>query len=1826
MTDSTEKRELDLVDKVDFRILEVANNEQKLEQLLSRYLAPLVLKAGSPHASVRAKVIAVLKRVTTFVQPPGIVLPVAALIDQFKSNSSPVVKQFDLVFIQHSVPRMDVADRRDLFPKVTKEISHGDADAAGPSDAGFFDIFLRLLTDVKFPGRGTKDDVALRETLGLTDSDAKYLSKWLGKVLLLKSAGAGATADALRGVNPPPTFTASELDFLVPTHRPVSAAFTAIADLRLKAISFLASGAFKDSERFIPALYAASATDSRVSSIGDELLKKSSVDLEDATLVKSLFDSHSRLGPAYRTRILGILSKSTVSTTMTAEILEAAKLDIAPVDAGSAEQTQRQGTLERTKLHRALFQYLRWAATVGPTKGKFDIGYKLLEKMQEFIKSQGWPVAEKTSADDVALRSLAYESIGILGKVATMTAQQRFTLSGWIFRSLAEDPNPEVVVNIDGAVSMLTALYPPEAEPSYSNIFGIRTLLLNYMNAKTEPPVVRSVRHAAVKWANKCLPFDSAQARWIDILAVGARSDERSDVIEEGQKGLDPWAQYAHSPGADVKLPDWKEMLFMYFDGWLQERPQTDSNNEMDLDTDIIPQFRFSDDNILAFPIAINYCKQMLLLAALKDFKMDPDWTRNLQNLVNTDLNTRNEIREYLAKLPDGGHIMYFLKRCLDGLNLKNEATVEEAARSFTDVASLSPLGAVAYLANLAPQLIPFVKSNKKELRVLAAEAFGVLAAHPANGTERISQLIAPILELTKDSENKFGAELNAAEGATLAFAHFYSRLVFYGREIPAGTTYPLDLLVKERIPPSLKETLLEAFAQLWSAGLGAPSAESGVPAKVVIDLLLGLGKKGNEKAISALGKLAIALKEENGETKWDEGLIGSILNGLFGLYEIKQAEVHFAVGEAIAAAVGRWDADCVKLGLNVDSPGGSFKKPHRPAHLTGALDKFIQDCKGTKPSLLKASGIWLFCIVQYCPHLEEVKSRLREIQAAFMRLLHTRDELTQETASRGLSLVYEKGDESVRGQLTKDLVSAFTGSSTTLKVDEDTELFDAGALPTGDGKSITSYKDIVNLASEVGDQTLVYKFMSLATNAAMWTTRSAFGRFGLSNILSESEVDPKLYPKLYRYRFDPNTNVQRSMDDIWKSIVKDSNAVLEKHFDAIMEDLLKSALGREWRMREASCGAIADLVQGRPFPKYEKYYTEIWKVALKLMDDVKGSVRAAALKLCIGLSNGLLRLLEESTGGSSVQAMLKEVIPFLLSSQGVDNSVEDVKLFSTLTLINIAKKGGRNLRPFMSEMIPQLLGLLSTIEPEQIGFYYQRVGEGGRELIDKRRAAMVSQSPISEAIENCLRFVDDETLTELAPTLEATIKSALGMPTKIGCSRMLITLFSTHANAMRPLAARFLQLMEKQTLDANDEVSKSYARAAAYIIRAAPADAKEKFCTKCLDLYFSAEDERRRQKVADVTVALAKSAPDQFTSMASLLLPFAYFASNDVDQYTRTAFAVAWDQHAGGSRTVAWHLPEIVALVTRGLDAPRWSLQHTACFTIATAIEALAGSTEATGQISETNIKVVWPVFDRALALKTFDGKERLLKAFPPFVEKGEVLWKDGGAAAVQQRKIALREAKRNNAGYKVHAYVCLWKFAKARKDLELLDDVIDIVQPALDEFEDEAEADKMDVDSKEDGEHAAALAENAFEAIVRGYNRRKMAEEPINSLSTILKTLKPYLKEAKFSLIRRKVWFTALIDAMDDAKAKASKDESALAKAYIDTLSLDVVEAGTEVQRIERAKAVGAVARAWKRGVFGQKEGIIEVMRGAVEKIILEERSMAVKDALKKALEEMK
>jgi proteasome component ECM29 len=776
------------------------------------------------------------------------------------------------------------------------------------------------------------------------------------------------------------------------------------------------------------------------------------------------------------------------------------------------------------------------------------------------------------------------------------------------------------------------------------------------------------------------------------------------------------------------------------------------------------------------------------------------------------------------------------------------------------------------------------------------------------------------------------------------------------------------------------------------------------------------------------------------------------------------------------------------------------------------------------------------------------------------------------------------------------------------------------GALPTGEGKSVTSYKDIINLANEVGDQSLIYRFMALATNAATWTARSAFGRFGLSSILSDAELDPKIYPKLYRYRFDPNPNVRRSMDDIWKAVVKDQTVTIDVHFDAIMVDLLKSILdGREWRVREASCAAIADLIYGQPYLKYEKYYVDIWQVSLKVLDDQKGSVRAAALKLCMSLSKTLVSQLQENNSSSSAQAMISQVLPFLLSDKGIENSVEEVKFLAISTVLDVVKSGGDALKPFIPTIITHFLGLLSTVEPSQVNYYYQRVNEEDREGLDRLRSTAATRSPMFECISNCLRFTDESVMSQLAPQLVATIKSALGMQTKIGCSEVLSTLALRHSISLTPYSAMFVKSLHTQILDRNNEVSKAYAKSAAYLLRSASPETRDRYTTRLVDLYFAAEDDLRRQKVGDAVLAIAKVSPDAFTDLESRLLPFTYFAKHDTDDYVSEVCEAAWNEHAGGNHTVKRYVSEISGLISKGLETSKWALQHGAAFTVASMVTAMSNGVGRAGQFSESTIQQVWPVLDKALSLKTFKGKERLVTAYPLFIGHCKKLWEPESATSIQTKKIAIREAKRNNDEYRPYAFEALAGYAAVREDLDMYAEVAALVAEYLTP---DGEAHKLT-------ELERKTTEAALTAAMTAYNRPKMRSAPTYVLGDIATTV----EGAKQSVsIVKDTLFTQALHVLEQAAQSgvaASSDQSLLATRWFRLLVQDEAAVVLESQRTTRAKALLALATAWKNCIFGDGEAqgfLHEEMQQKITQMKTAERSLDVQKLLDQVSQKLK
>lgn len=1017
----------------------------------------------------------------------------------------------------------------------------------------------------------------------------------------------------------------------------------------------------------------------------------------------------------------------------------------------------------------------------------------------------------------------------------------------WLFDSLAKDASGNsITVSIDESLSTILGsmgrLDICKAEQEV-----LEDLLIDQMVQSSDlegSKRLRSTRYVAVRFANRCLPYSSVKARWIDVLASGAISD-RPEVREEGERGLSPY-WYRMLNGSNVGA-DTPALVFPTFEAVVEQFFITQTRITSNEPAVIVNRTR--DLNRSSFQFMVGFSRRMFIQQALAvaevPVNLDHDWERRLDAMVESDAPARTGVKSQLQTTMTASPETLDILLCALFECVTAEAAIVE--NHLVEVLALSPDALIRKHVARVTTLVPILKSNNHGKRMTAAQAVGILGSHPDCNA---GPIVEGLLSTTLDWSKAVGSSLNAVHGAVTALGFLFSRSACRGQ---AMETHEFLKLLFEIFSESRDETLQEAthvaigqmcmFASLTPAAIDQYST-----VRAVSDKLYERAKEGNETAILCLGQLSMIVSEDSDDLKHLE-------DQLHKLHEIRQSEIHFTVGEAFSYLAAGWQSDALatKLDIEINTTIDKLGQP-RSNTLTKLVDRVLADCATTKPALKKAAVMWLLCLVQYCG--EQIQGRLAECQAAFRRCLSDRDELVQETSSRGLGLVYEKGDRSLKDDLVRDLVSSFSSDKAQLSgnVSADTQLFEPGQLPTGDG-SVSTYKDIMSLASEVGDSSLVYKFMSMASSNAIWSSRAAFGRFGLSRVLSDSSVDgylsnnPKLYPKLFRYRFDPNGGVQRSMNDIWTALVPDSAATIDKHFDAIMEDILSSILGKEWRVRQACCAAIADLVQGRPLEKYEGYLERIWSQCFKVLDDIKESVRAAAASLARTLTGVLTRALEaDHSSTKNASAMLKHVLPFLLSPSGMESSAKDTQTFSVVTLLEIIKKAnGATIRPFIPELVERLIGLLSSLEPEAVNYIHLNAAKYNltEQKIDDMRLSSVRSSPLMEAIERCLDLLDDDTMRLLQPKLESAMKNAVGLPSKVGASRVLVSLSTRQMVKFKPYADDALKLIEKLVIDRNDTVASSYAAAAGYVARGASDKQVLRLISFAKKLYFESEGDR---------------------------------------------------------------------------------------------------------------------------------------------------------------------------------------------------------------------------------------------------------------------------------------------------------------------------------------------------------------------------------------------
>ena len=190
-----------------------------------------------------------------------------------------------------------------------------------------------------------------------------------------------------------------------------------------------------------------------------------------------------------------------------------------------------------------------------------SIASRVVIRLRDFIDHQGWP--RPGANEDLVSRGYAYEVIGLLAKAGPRTViiedeHASLDLLRWLFDSLARDSSGSaIVVSIEESLStVLSSMSRMQLSTEEKTV--VEELLIDQMTQSADlenNKRLRSTRYVTIRFANRCLPYASAKARWINVLGLGALND-RVEVREEAERGLSPYWYRMLNGSLGTSLPE----------------------------------------------------------------------------------------------------------------------------------------------------------------------------------------------------------------------------------------------------------------------------------------------------------------------------------------------------------------------------------------------------------------------------------------------------------------------------------------------------------------------------------------------------------------------------------------------------------------------------------------------------------------------------------------------------------------------------------------------------------------------------------------------------------------------------------------------------------------------------------------------------------------------------------------------------------------------------------------------------------------------------------------------------------------------------------------------------------------------------------------------------------------------------------------------------------------------------------------------------------------------------------------------------------------------
>uniref|UniRef100_A0A3B5M217 Uncharacterized protein n=1 Tax=Xiphophorus couchianus TaxID=32473 RepID=A0A3B5M217_9TELE len=1543
--------ELNQLERVFLR-LGHAETDDQLQDIISKFLPPVLLKLSSVQEGVRKKVMELLVHLNKRIKSrPKIQLPVETLLVQYQDPAAAsFVTNFTIIYIKMGYPRLEVAKQCELAPTLITAMEG----KPQPQQDSLMHLLIPTLYHMKYPADSSKGVSPFN--LIERPKMMHLLLEFMLDVLLMpygfvlnesptrpapSSSQGGSSDGAVTGSGqglpqPPPGMSVYAAKRVIG-----EAQWNAeqLEQCKLGIVKFIEAKQVPEVETVIHLAVASSDTRHSVATAADLELrsKQSIIDWNNPLIINKMFKVYLGDVPL-KTKggnVKQELKHDPVSTRVKLKILPHLLRSRLAAECFPANiQVVYDGLFganTNNKLLSLTLQFVHHICMVCPNTNK-PLGLMLLNGLTKLINEY----KEVNKIPTVTCFFFYFSRMPQLFTKDIALVQQ-------FFESMCKE-EPDVRLAIQEALSMMVG--------AYANLQGA---LLNLMEALVAAYISKpevQVRQVAMKFASTVFAPDHVPSRYLLLLAAG---DPREEVSAEAQRVLRPFPTKSSEKEGPKPMPSFPDMV-AYIQEKAAQRIKTPAKYIVGAST--IPF------NPSAFGEIMLYLRMCLAHSAgarpmstrLLDMQDDaPAIGRYIHTLLSAEppkglegnpVHVYMDLLQQLLSAVGGIPVMY----CL------------------LEVVSVCPEKLAPRFADKIDWIKSLMNTNKEDMRELAAQLYALVIS-TMTGNE-LQTAVQNLVKITKDNHSP-----ETQHGAILALGYMVGRNLSRKKATASCDdriySHPGSFL--DSGSAMLAVAACTALGEIGRNGtLLIPAEGDGFTKLSVTENLLARitsGKesvKMKERSITTLGYLPVGDSDFPHQKKLLQGLMDSV--------EAKQVELQFTVGEAItSAAIG------TSSGAARD-PWTCTEDQYSPPHnvknndvvrwvLNSILSRYIPS---QNPHVRQAACIWLLSLVKKLSQHKEITSHLKEIQIAFISVLSDPDELSQDVASKGLGLVYEMGGEADQQELVSTLVETLMTGKRCFRG----RIWEKRLM--GD-QSLSTYKELCSLASDLNQPDLVYKFMNLANHHAMWNSRkgAAFGFHMIATKAGEQLAPflPQLVPRLYRYQFDPNLSIRQAMTSIWDALVTDKTLV-DKYLKEILQDVISNLTNNTWRVRESSCLALNDLIRGRQADDLIDHLAEMWETLFRVLDDIKESVRKAADLALKTLSKVCVRMCEST--GSAAQKTVAVMLPTLLE-KGIVSNVSEVRSLSIQTLVKISKTAGARLKPHAARLIPALLEALSTLEPQVLNYLSLRATEQEKSAMDAARLSAAKSSPMMETVNMCLQHLDVSVLGELVPRLCELLKSGVGLGTKGGCASVIVSLTVQCPQDLTPYSGKLMSALLNGIHDRSTVVQKAFAFALGHLVRSAKDSSVEKLLLKLSNWYLEKEEPVYKSSCALTVHAISHYSPDVLKAHAGVALPLAFLGMHQApgpdeekgESHDATLWSEVWQENVPGSfGGIRLYMTELITITQKALQSQSWKMKAQGAAAMATVAK------EQTGSLVAPHLGLVLTALMQGLSGRTWAGK----------------------------------------------------------------------------------------------------------------------------------------------------------------------------------------------------------------------------------------------------------